>query len=276
MFDWAWLGQWWIWKITNWDPTGTVGDPVTWDYNYPDAPWRDPCEITSAEIETWFQEGLAYFQVDPCIIELTFSDDVVPIKFTDYYGGTGESYAGWAGSGITGEELRYATYSLAGEDLEMAIFTGGYHPDMPRLYYRLQDPCGNLITDGTLPMMQGVRQDVALPVPGPGLYFLDVQDNGAGWSIRMHPDMPMSVKIRGMGSYHNHQGGQVWHFYVPKGTETVYYYPGSDYSPAAPWYSHDVRGPNGEYIATVLEDGEIKAVPVPPGLDGKRWKLGEV
>ena len=274
MFDWAWLGQWWIWKIYTWDPTGTVGDPVTWNYNYPAAPWRDETPISSAEVDAWFQDGLAYFQVDPCIIELTFSDDVVPVQFANYNPGA-EMWAQWNGSGIAGEELRYATYSLTGEDLQFDIITAFYHPTMPPLYYRVEDPCGNLIDDGTLPMIQGVRQPVSVSVPGPGLYYLQVEDNSAGWAIRAQFDMPLSVEIRGMNGGHNHQGGQLWYFYVPAGTETVYLYPGNDYTPGAAGYYVDLRGPNGEYITTVYQDGVIKAIPVPPGLDGKAWHLGE-
>ena len=265
MVDWAWLSKWWIGKITNWDPRGKVGDAAAWAYTNPDAPWRDNTRYTREEIDEFFQQGLKHWQPKADLVERKFSDDVVPIQFTDIANKDSMQYAMWVGDGVV--TLKYHLYSVAGEPFKLTITTGVYYTDKPPLSYTLTDADGNKITSSSI-RHDKQKHQVTLKVPRDGLYELEVQDNVGGWSIYTQRDTPMSVRLQGDSGHHNHQGGQRWWFYVPKGTKEFHYYAGND------TYEYEVNGPAGKTIATFKMDGEIKTVQVPADLDGRQWSFG--
>ena len=260
MMDWSWIGGWWI----NWiNVTEGIGD-ATWAYGNPTAPWRNDTPYTPAEIDAFFQAGLNYFQPNTNIIEQSFPDVPVAVQFVGFNSDPNAiQQAGYQGDGVF--PMTYALHSLAGENLQVRVITATVYPDKPPLFYELYDANGTLITTATVP--NGGEHILDIPVPGAGVYYMDVQDNSGGWHIKAHVDTPLGLKVQGESLYHNHQGDNDWYLYVPVGTETVYYYPGNN------GYSHSLRGPNNELIAGVNHDGSIKAITVPPGLDGKRWKF---
>ena len=265
MVDWAWLSKWWIGKITNWDPRGKVGDATTWAYTNPDAPWRDNSLDKREEIDEFFQQDLELWQPKADLVERKFSDDVVPIQFADMANTDSMQHSMWVGDGVV--TLKHNLYSVAGEPFKMTITTGVYYTDKPPLNYTLIDADGNKITSGSI-RHDKQKHQVTLKVPRAGLYELKTQDNGGGWAINTQSDTPMSVRIQGHGGHHNHQGGQRWYFYVPKGTTEFHHYAGND------TYEYEVNGPAGETIATLKMDGKIKTVKVPAGLDGRQWSFG--
>ncbi len=265
MFDWAWLSKWWIGKITTWDPHGKVGDAVTWAYSNPTAPWRDESNYTREEIEDLFQRDLEAWQPKKDLVERTFSNDLVPVQFSKFEAKDAQQYAMWTGDGVF--TLHYALYSEAREDLH-SISTGIYYTDKPPLRYQVFDAKMRLIQQGSLPQDKA-EHAVGVSVSRPGLYHLEVQDNGAGWTFRSQRDRPASVQLQGKSVHHNHPGDQRWFFYVPKGTKQFDYYPGNDLA------DHQVTGPNDEAIATVVHDGKIKTIQVPAGLDGALWSFGD-
>jgi len=232
----------------------------TWAYNEKTPkPWLQAAPYTPEETEKAFQEGLVYFQPQP-VTEKTFTTDVVPVTFAGSAAiASSQSYQG---------ALRYALYSVNGEPLTVEIGTGviaWYRDRAPATYTLLSAKEEKLATD-RLPL-DGLPHKLELKVPGPGLYYFDFNDSGAGWRIAATPDRTISIPLQRERGFSHLGRMQQMYFYVPKGTKQIeYFWAGG---------AHKVMGPDNKVVQDVTTNGDFVIVPVAAGMDGKVWSFSQ-
>ncbi len=234
-------------------------DRPSWSFRdpSPEKPWKVESPCTHAETQRLFQDDLAYFQPQP-VEEKAFSADMRPGGFkSDKPAVSSQQFQGPA---------RYALYSRSGEPLEVSMRTGviAWYRDRPDATYTISDAAGKEISSGRLPL-DGQEHRLAIKVAGPGLYWLDFDDQAAGWGITVPAGHPVSLAIqrRFAPSHMGHM--QRMYFYVPKGTKEIQYY----------WegYPHEVNGPDGKRLASITSRGEFVRVAVPSGSDAQVWSF---
>jgi hypothetical protein len=104
-----------------------------------------------------------------------------------------------------------------------------------------------------------------MPVPKAGTYYLEGNDSGAGWRLKVEKDRPVTLLSNRSRRYLHLGQMQEMFFYVPKGTrELQYFWSGGP---------HKVLGPDRKPIQEVKESDEVVTVPVPEGKDGACWSL---
>lgn len=232
------------------EPSWHVGDKAP-------KPWLVDAPVTREETETWFREGLDYFQPTP-VTEVAFSRDLVPVGFTNP--------ASVVSLQAYQRPMTYAFHSRTGEPVELELTTGVIpsYRDRAAVRWWLRDGSSNVVDSGTLPQ-DGAAHPLAMRVPGAGTFFFEVHDSAAGWKIKVEPGRAAALlNLRGtrvipLGMM------QAMHFYVPKGTRRLQYF----------WNGgpHQVLGPDGKGIAAVAQDDEVVTVPVPEGAAGRVWSL---
>lgn len=109
----------------------------------------------------------------------------------------------------------------------------------------------------------GETHKLLFKVPGPGLYYFDFDDSGAGWRIGAGADRIVTIPLRKASGYHHEGQMQQLYFYVPKGIRQIQYF----------WSGgpHKVVGPDKKLALEVKTNGDYVTVPVPDGMDGKVW-----
>lgn len=220
-------------------------------------PWKDAEPTTPEETERQFRRDMERFQPQP-LEQRTFSADLVPSGLTtEKPAASSQSYQ---------RAARYALFSRGGEPLEMRITTGviAWYRDRPDARYAITDGAGKQVVAGRLPQ-DGNSHPLNVPVPAPGLYWLDFNDQAAGWRIEAAPGKAVCLALR-RGSHPLHMGHmQRMYFHVPTGTRHIdYYWKGGP---------HEVCGPGGKVLSKVASSGKFVRVAVPPGADGKAWSL---
>ncbi len=253
MNHWEAVRQWWTPRAAKEfdEPAWSFRDPT------PDKAWRVAAPPTHEETEKAFREGLAYFQPEH-VVQKSFSTDLVPVQFD-----TGPHIASVQ---QFQQGQRYALYSLHGEPLRLTLAAGliAIYRGKPDARYTLTDAAGKEVAAGRLPL-DGQKRDLTLTAPRAGLYFLDVDDSGAGWQIRLEADRAASVALSRTHDLRSAGLMQHMYFYVPRGTKTIdYYFRGKP---------HHVLGPDGKVVQEVVVLSDYVSVPVPPGLDGKVWSF---
>ena len=237
-------------------------DRPSWSFRdpSPEKPWKVESPATREETERLFQEDLAYFQPQP-VEEKAFSRELLP-------GGFGSERPAVMRQQFQGP-ARYALYSRGGEPLELTVVTGviAWYRDRPEAAYTISDAVGKEMTKGRLPQ-DGQEHRLAVKVPGAGLYWLDFDDQAAGWSIMIAAGRPATLAIeRSLRPAHlGHM--QPMYFYVPKGTREIQYY----------WEGlpHEINGPDGKRLAGISSRGELVRVAVPADSDGRAWSFSKL
>lgn len=234
----------------------------SWHRDSPDNPWKVATPVPPAETEKNFEEGLAWFQPQT-VAPKTFSTDLVPVRFDV------------SASVVSGQSYhhgpRYALYSFAGEPLSVDLLAGviEIYRTKGDARYSVKNARGKVVSEGRLPLDNKSRS-LEFKVPGPGLYYFDMNDSGAGWSIAIPAGRPATVVLAAAdGFFANPAFGsslgpmQDMCFYVPKGTKQIDYY----------WdgHPHQVLNPERKVVLKVDTFQEFISVPVPEGQDGKLW-----
>jgi hypothetical protein len=220
-------------------------------------PWLVEAPVTRAETEQWFREGLEYFQPRP-VQEVKFSSDLVPVEFPNSRPVVSlQSYQ---------RPASYALHSRTGEALEVEITTGviAWYRDRPDARYTLRDGTSKVVAEGSL-KLDGEAHRVTMPVPRAGTYFLEGNDSGAGWRLKVDRDHSVTLLSNRSRRYLHLGQIQEMFFYVPKGTrELQYFWSGGP---------HKVLGPDRKPIHDVKVSDDVVLVPVPEGKDGQCWSL---
>ena len=222
--------------------------------------WKVETPCSHDETERLFQDDLTYFQPEP-IEEKTFSADLVPGGFkSDKPAATNQRFQGGA---------RYAFFSPHGEPLELTITTGiiAWYRDRPEAAYTFSDGAGKPIAQGRL-TQDGREHPLSIKVPQPGLYWLEFNDQAAGWGIAVPAGRPVCLALRRGGSAAHMGHMQRMYFYVPAGVRQIQYY--WDGGP------HEVFAPDGKLAASIATRGRFVTVAVPPGADNRVWSLGKL
>lgn len=221
--------------------------------------WKIDAPVTHEETERWFQEGLAYFPELKIPSERKFSTDLVAVDLGGPPVATRQYYQ---------EGARVAYLSLHGEPLKFKVQAGDAYGGL-RHVYTITDAKGSVLKSGK--PGPGERIEFAFPVPAPGVYYLDYNDNGAYAEVFLPADQPVALPIRDRG-FRAMRAVPPLYFYVPRGTRQIaYYYRREPWQYGGP---HQVIDPGGRVAREVDVDGDYVFVPVPPGMDGKAWKLG--
>ena len=236
-------------------------DEPAWADGRGEKPWRVERPNSSEETERAFREGLEYFRPQE-MVERTFSDDLVPARFTDapVPVASGQAYQGG---------LRYALYSTAGEPLEVEVVPGtiAWYRDRADARYTLTSSTGEKLHEGRL-KLDGEKHPLVFNVPKAGLYHFDFADSGAGWRISIAPGRAATILLKRDKGF-SHQGHmQRMYFHVPRGTRQIDYY----------WRGgpHKVLGPDGKVVREVAVNGEFVSIPVPEGADGRPWSFTQL
>ncbi len=227
------------------------------------ADWMVERPCSQEETERDFQEGIAYFQPRLIGAPVAFSEDLAPVR--------------WAGlpqaaSRITSQQFYqgsqvYALWSAAGEPLEFETWAGDAWHGINR--FVLTDAEGHEVAKGQLKNNETTHHRI--PVPHPGLYYLDYDDNGSQWSMTVAPGQAATIPLGSQRDFRNTKVMQEMYFYVPKGTRRIeYYYTRTAFHPGGP---HQVLYPSGALAKAVDVNGDWVTVEVPAGMDGALWRL---
>lgn len=257
MNHWEAQRQSWSWHLSD-----EFKEPTWyWAEATPNKPWAIETPYTHEETEKEFQEGLQLFKIEN-VQQKQFSKELVAVKFDkspEY-----DSYQQYQNS------APYVFYSVQGEPLTMEIMAGliaGYR-DKPPATYSFTDARGKQIAQAQLPL-DGKFNKLEIKVPAAGAYYLNFNDSGAGWAIKVSKNRPASI-ITGQGPVLMHLGWMVpaVYFYVPKGTEKIEYF----------WNGgpHQICGPDGKVFKEVSTSGKSVSIPVPPGTDGQPWSFRQI
>jgi hypothetical protein len=244
----------------SWTPAAAKQfDRPAWSFRdpAPDKPWKVERPYSHEETERLFREDMERFRPEP-VQEKNYSANLMPAGL--------HSAAPAATSQRFQRGARYALLSRDGEPLEVTVTTGviAWYRDRPEAAYAVKDAAGKEVAAGRLPQ-DGADHDLAVKVPRPGLYWLEFNDQAAGWGIKAAAGRPVVLALR-RGSHPLHMGHmQRMYFYVPKGTKELHYY--WDGGP------HEVRGPDRAVLAEVTSKGKLVTVPVPAGADGRAWSF---
>ena len=226
-------------------------------------PWMVDTPYTHEETEKDFQEGLNFFQPRNIGTAITYSEELVPVEWESRPETEAkiESNQEYQGSQV------YALWSYKGEPLEFTTTAGKLWNGINRFVVR--DGKGNEITKGQLP--NSATTEHSIKVPGSGLYYLDYNDNGSTWSVKIGAGRAATIPLGSRRDYRNWKVMQDMYFYVPKGIQQIeYYYSRTAYHPGGP---HQVLGPDGKVIQDVSINGDWISIPVPQGMDGKLWRF---
>jgi hypothetical protein len=249
------------------------------------AEWMVDKPYTHEEIEQEFQQGLHHFesQIRDVGNFIPFSDDLVRVNWPDEHPQivSKQVYQG---------TQKYYLYSKHGEPLEFTTWAGdafGYIGHM-----KVLDAKGNVIySRENIPLNSTTENKI--PVPAPGLYVLDYDDNGGFWSMETAPGVVATIPLldRGgvpSGVFRNPYPQQRMYFYIPKGVRTFeYFYTRTRSHTGGP---HSVLNPKGESARPLVGgvpvekkdiygnwpvdvNGDYVTVPVPEGMDGHLWSL---
>jgi hypothetical protein len=236
-------------------------------------PWTDAGPITAEETESDFSRALAYFQPQQ-VKEKTFSSDLVPVKFPEMPKVAKKVTGKLPGGPVISSQyyqggLRYALFSITGEPIELEVVTGtiAWYRDRPDARYSLRTASDGIVTEGRL-KLDGETHPLSLKVPGPGLYYFDFADSGAGWKIHVAAGRPCTIPLLRDKKFSHAGQMQRMYFYVPKHTATIEYY----------WQGrpHKVIDPQGKVVQEVKSSGEFVSIPVPPGMDGQLWSFTQL
>ena len=210
---------------------------------------------------------MAYFPVRTDIGDpIKYSQNLVPVAWTAAQKGTytlekelSQTYQG---------AVKYGLYSVAGEPLQFTTYAGDAWGGKNRLTVSNSD--GVIYSEDKIPNKATTRHKVA--VPGPGLYWLDYNDNGSYWTMFTPAGLLATIPLGQTQDYRNM--GKIpaqMFFYVPKGTMNLqYYYTRTAFHPGGP---HKVIDPNGKVVKDVDVNGDWVSVAIPAGLDGKIWSF---
>lgn len=223
-------------------------------------PWKDASPPDSEETERQFREDMERFQP----VEISpreFSEDLVVAGLPCEKPAVLKQKFQLAG--------RYACLSRSGEPIEVSVTTGeiAWYRDRPAAVWRVSSSEGKEVASGKLPQ-DGEVHALKVPVPQAGLYWLDFDDQGAGWSITAEAGRPICLALN-RESYARHLGQmQRVYFFVPRGTRRVDYF----------WNGgpHELLGPDGKVLAKVAARGTIVQTDVPENADGKAWSLAKL
>ncbi|MDY0165887.1 MAG: DUF4838 domain-containing protein [Thermoguttaceae bacterium] len=239
-----------------------VEEPAQWQARTEDGKrlppsWYCGDDYACDEIETLFQEGRERFQ--PQSFETrTFTDELAHGGFEPIAGAPLGSYS------FQGKKT-FALASLAGEPLAFELLTGriAHYRDRRPTLWAVVHPAGEVVAQGELPL-DGEWRPISVPVPRAGVYWLRVDDFGAGWGIRTEPGRSCTLKLEKGEDLTWLGGAGCLAFYVPNEVKTIaYYIDGGD---------HEVLGPHGQVVAGIArQPGNIIAVDVPDGAAGKPW-----
>ncbi|MBE0536333.1 MAG: DUF4838 domain-containing protein [Phycisphaerae bacterium] len=248
----------WAAMLYDWTPKAAAEfDEPTWSFREPSNPWKIDTPCTHEETDAAFRQDMLRFQPQT-VEERTFSRDLVraglvspsPVASSQKYQG----------------KARYAFCSTDGEPLNCVITTGliAWYRDRPDAGFVLTDAQGNELHKGRLPQ-DGNELPLTLNVPRPGIYWLEVDDQAAGWGIRASAGAPVCLALQ-RASSPSHMGHmQPMYFYVPAGTQQIHYY----------WKGgpHEVYGPDGVLLHQTETSGRFITIDVPPGADAKAWSI---
>jgi hypothetical protein len=224
-------------------------------------PWKVDKPMTHEETEALFQEGLKALPELHVPAETKFSSQVVPVDF----GGQARISADtalWYQEGS-----RYMMWSLRGEPIKIHIHADKYY-GFGQHAYEITDANGKVLKYDKPKLDETVQFE--FKPPAPGLYFFDYNDHADMGQVYWQPDQIISMKT-GERGYRAMRNIPDMYFYVPKGNKTIEYYFARENSQSGG--PHQITDPNGN-VTKITVDGDFISIPVPPGTDGKLWKIG--
>ncbi len=236
----------------------------TWSYRHRgDHPWEVDQPVDHEETEQLFLTDLQRFQPED-VEQVDFSQDLV---WANLPHPTSPKVRPLPLKHNFQRPMRYVAVSRQSEPLRFRIVTGviAHYRDRADGRWSVTDAEGNEIASGRLPQ-DGEPHPLEVPVKTKGYYWIDYQDQGAGWSMESTGETPLSLVLQ--------KGkriiplGQLRHplfFFVPAGTKRVqFFWEGGNLKP-------HVHAADGTLLAEIQQNGKFVSVPVPPGMDGQAW-----
>lgn len=253
-------------------------------------PWKLTNPVTSQEIEAFLREGIANNPV-VSFKTVSYSRDLLPVKALNLPEAAAPGF-----SYTRGEQNFYVWFADPQVPLQLEVTAGqiATRANTTLSLYPLKSGESFIQEeeneDGLPPVpgedvdvRQGVqpgavvamdvpndrhKHTVELKVNAPGLYRLRIYDRGkgaglvwpAGWPVTVEASAKVQTLLRGTRS-------NAMFFYVPKGTKVI-----GGYAQGRPVL---VDG-SGKAVQQLSLEADYFSVPVPPGQDGKLWRVDRV
>ncbi len=226
----------------------------TWNYRVTkDNPWRNDEPLTAPEIEERFEQVCQQWGPMPVVEPRTFAGPYVVVAN--------------GGGAVTDQELGFLNRgalllaSVQGEPLEFVLVSSP-SPQLERqdMEYILSTQAGQVLHQADIPEGDNALQ---LPVPAPGVYRLNCKRGGKGWSIKLPAKLPAAVIMD--DDLDNRPQNMTGWFYVPQGTRQLGVH--------AQWGLTTLRDPSNAVALKENMRGDLHAVNVPAGMDGRAWSF---
>lgn len=223
-------------------------------------PWMSDEPFRPAEITTLIERGIAArktYTFSP----RSFSDELVsaaPLKLADGKPGTMGGYSRGTRTVWTWVEKAPATLALTAQAGRIYTNRG----DARVALYPQQEPEGKAVAEATVPPDRQ-EHPVRLATPFAGLHRVELSDGSAGTALRW-PEGRAQTILSSPEQPAAFQGRWSLYFYVPRGTREVGGYASGE--------GRMLDGA-GKTVHTFPGRPGYFHVPVPPGQDGRLWKM---
>ena len=227
------------------------------------APWAVGREYEPGDIESFFNDGLAYFVPEsPRTTE--FSNDLAPVR--EWRRGISATELG----PLRGEST-FGMFSINGEPLTFTLTAGmmELRRNRPAAKWRVVDAEGQPVPNAAgRVLLDGQPHDIAVEVPSPGYYSVEFNDAGSRSRLTANEGRPVAQLLRRDQPPQYDATSPRLYFYVPRGVRELHYY----------WQGppHTVRDPRGNAFKDVSTTGQLVTIPIRSGNDGAIWSLTRV
>ena len=271
-----WNNRLWKWAYRTrftymdyWGAMVQVGNGIA-----PTEPWNDNTPVTHVETETWFQEALAYYPAPDTIpTRRTFSQNLKRVNL----GGTNVGYL----SPLFQDQGGGTHIFMYSDGSPLQIRSNCY-----RIYsgnqrsWTVRNSAGTVVATGVPPSVSNnvnppeTWTTLTIPVAAPGVYEFTYNDLGGDlWRFEVDPSQTIAYPTTAqMGTTTLYRDSPELYLYVPLGaTEFNYYFAETIFS-HQPHFVIDPNGVKRKEVKSSDSQSYIKVM-VPPGTDGKAWKI---
>ena len=242
----------------------SIPDNATWKVPEAENPWKSSAPFTDAELQRFLADGIANHAVR-AFEPVAFGTDLVPaapLKLPKVETGT-------TGSNGRGTQTFHTWIATLPTTIELKV-TGGlikhYRDRGPAKVdlWRTDGDNKQHIAHGETPP-DGVERPIRLAARHTGLHTITVSDGHDATRVAWPEGMPMTV-VSSPSHRASLHGRWRLYFYVPKGTKVVGMYNGGGSGTL-------LDGDGKQVLRFAGKRAGYVGVPVPPGQDGRLWKL---
>jgi hypothetical protein len=252
--------------LPNRDRSVKVPADCAWNVPAPKNPWKSDEPFSDAEIEAFLKQGTAKHALLD-FKPVSFSEELVPPAGLTL--GPGPS-AQPDGLPMRGRRTFYLWVAKAPGEVRLTVTAGliAHYRDRGAAkltLYPVNDELGRVASEAAVPP-DGQPREVLLATQFDGLHRLEVTDGNDMTQVNWPAGFPMVLEAS-LESRPSLSRRWTLYFYVPAGTREVGGYANAD---------GVMETPDGKKVFTFPTAEGFFRVPVPPGQDGRLWRLRQV